>query len=214
MVKVSASLLSIRDKLKETTIEFNDLDIDYIHLDIMDGIFVPNKSFTYDEIKEIINNTKYPLDVHLMVSDIDSYIYDYIMLNTEFITFHYEALKDIKTIQKIKNHGIKCGISIKPSTNVEEIFDLLPYIDLVLVMSVEPGKGGQEFMTMALDKIKKLKNKIEKDNLNVLISVDGGINRNRAIECIESGVDILVIGSALTNNDSKSELLRYVKQQK
>ena len=160
MVKVSASLLSIRDKLKETTIEFNDLDIDYIHLDIMDGIFVPNKSFTYDEIKEIINNTKYPLDVHLMVSDIDSYIYDYIMLNTEFITFHYEALKDIKTIQKIKNHGIKCGISIKPSTNVEEIFDLLPYIDLVLVMSVEPGKGGQEFMTMALDKIKKLKNKI------------------------------------------------------
>ena len=98
MVKVSASLLSIRDKLKETTIEFNDLDIDYIHLDIMDGIFVPNKSFTYDEIKEIINNTKYPLDVHLMVSDIDSYIYDYIMLNTDFITFHYEALKDIKTI--------------------------------------------------------------------------------------------------------------------
>ena len=214
MVKVSASLLSIRDKLKETTIEFNDLDIDYIHLDIMDGIFVPNKSFTYDEIKEIINNTKYPLDVHLMVSDIDSYIYDYIMLNTEFITFHYEALKDIKTIQKIKSHGIKCGISIKPSTNVEEIFDLLPYIDLVLVMSVEPGKGGQEFMTMALDKIKKLKNKIEKDNLNVLISVDGGRNKNRAIECIESGADILVIGSALTNNDSKSELLRYVKQQK
>ena len=212
MVKVSASLLSIRDKLKETTIEFNDLDIDYIHLDIMDNLFVPYNSFTNDEIKLITTLTNKPLDVHLMVKDIDKYIYDYVMLNTKYITIHYEALEDTSIIKKIKNFGIKCGISIKPNTNVEKIYDLLPLVDMVLIMSVEPGRGGQEFIPSALEKVKKLKDKIKNDNLDVIISIDGGINNIRAIECLNSGVDMLVIGSALVNSENKEELIKNIKK--
>lgn len=212
MTKISASLLSIRDKLKETILEFNDLDIDYIHLDIMDNLFVPYNSFTNDEIKLITTLTNKPLDVHLMVKDIDKYIYDYVMLNTKYITIHYEALEDTSIIKKIKNFGIKCGISIKPNTNVEKIYDLLPLVDMVLIMSVEPGRGGQEFIPSALEKAKKLKDKIKNDNLDVIISIDGGINNIRAIECLNSGVDMLVIGSALVNSENKEELIKNIKK--
>lgn len=212
MTKISASLLSIRDKLKETILEFNDLDIDYIHLDIMDNLFVPYNSFTNDEIKLITTLTNKPLDVHLMVKDIDKYIYDYVMLNTKYITIHYEALEDTSIIKKIKNFGIKCGISIKPNTNVEKIYDLLPLVDMVLIMSVEPGRGGQEFIPSALEKVKKLKDKIKNDNLDVIISIDGGINNIRAIECLNSGVDMLVIGSALVNSENKEELIKNIKK--
>lgn len=211
MVKISASLLSARDNLEKTIEEINNLDIDYIHLDIMDGKFVPNTSFTYEEIKTIISSINKPLDVHLMVKNIDEYIYDYAMLNTEYITFHYETIHSLKTIKKIKDYGIKCGIAIKPSTNVEEIYDLLPYIDLVLVMSVEPGKGGQKFIEGSQLKIKKLKDKIKSLDLHVLVSVDGGINITTSNLCKQSGVDILVIGSALTNNDDKREFVNNVK---
>lgn len=212
MTKISASLLSIRDKLNETILEFNDLDIDYIHLDIMDNLFVPYNSFTNDEIKLITTLTNKPLDVHLMVKDIDKYIYDYVILNTKYITIHYEALEDISIIKKIKNFGIKCGISIKPNTNVEKIYDLLPLVDMVLIMSVEPGRGGQEFIPSALEKVKKLKDKIKNDNLDVIISIDGGINNIRAIECLNSGVDMLVIGSALVNSENKEELIKNIKK--
>ena len=212
MTKISASLLSIRDKLKETILEFNDLDIDYIHLDIMDNLFVPYNSFTNDEIKLITTLTNKPLDVHLMVKDIDQYIYDYVILNTKYITIHYEALEDTSIIKKIKNFGIKCGISIKPNTNVEKIYDLLPLVDMVLIMSVEPGRGGQEFIPSALEKVKKLKDKIKNDNLDVIISIDGGINNIRAIECLNSGVDMLVIGSALVNSENKEELIKNIKK--
>ena len=212
MTKISASLLSIRDKLKETILEFNDLDIDYIHLDIMDNLFVPYNSFTNDEIKLITTLTNKPLDVHLMVKDIDKYIYDYVMLNTKYITIHYEALEDTSIIKKIKNFGIKCGVSIKPNTNVEKIYDLLPLVDMVLIMSVEPGRGGQEFIPSALEKVKKLKDKIKNDNLDVIISIDGGINNIRAIECLNSGVDMLVIGSALVNSENKEELIKNIKK--
>lgn len=212
MTKISASLLSIRDKLNETILEFNDLDIDYIHLDIMDNLFVPYNSFTNDEIKLITTLTNKPLDVHLMVKDIDKYIYDYVILNTKYITIHYEALEDTSIIKKIKNFGIKCGISIKPNTNVEKIYDLLPLVDMVLIMSVEPGRGGQEFIPSALEKVKKLKDKIKNDNLDVIISIDGGINNIRAIECLNSGVDMLVIGSALVNSENKEELIKNIKK--
>ena len=211
MIKISASLLSIRDKLIDTTLELNNLDIDYIHLDIMDSIFVPNSSYTDEEIINIVNNTEKKLDVHLMVEDIDTYIDTYALPITDSITFHYEAMKDIRQIKKLKDLGIKCGIAIKPNTKVEEIYDLLPYINRVLIMSVEPGKGGQEFIPESLEKIKKLKTKIKELNLNVLISVDGGININSAPQCIESGVDILVIGSALTSSNNKEEFIRKIK---
>lgn len=210
-MKISASLLSARNNLETITKELNNLDIDYIHLDIMDGLFVPNTSYTDEEINLIMNITNKKLDVHLMVNDIDKYVNYYLKDNVESITFHYEAMNDINIINKIKNNGIKCGISIKPNTNVEEIYHLLPLIDKVLVMSVEPGKGGQKFIPNSLDKISKLRKKIDSLNLNVLISVDGGINNNSATQCIENGVDILVIGSALTNSENKELFINQVR---
>lgn len=210
MTKISASLLSCRDNLDNIIKEYNELDIDLIHLDIMDGFFVPNTSFTNDEISKIVNNINKPLDVHLMVNNPSKYIDYYKDLNVEYITYHYET-KDIDTIKKIKEMGIKVGISIKPNTKVEEIYDLLPLIDLVLVMSVEPGKGGQEFMMSSLEKIEKLKKQINLLNLDVLISVDGGINNNSASKCKKSGVDILVIGTSLEKNNNRVEFIRNVK---
>lgn len=210
MTKISASLLSCRDNLDNIIKEYNELDIDLIHLDIMDGFFVPNTSFTNDEISKIVNNINKPLDVHLMVNNPSKYIDYYKDLNVEYITYHYET-KDIDTIKKIKEMGIKVGISIKPNTKVEEIYDLLPLIDLVLVMSVEPGKGGQEFMMSSLEKIEKLKKQINLLNLDVLISVDGGINNNSASKCKNSGVDILVIGTSLEKNNNRVEFIRNVK---
>lgn len=199
---ISVSLLSMRDNLLEYINMLNKSNIDYIHLDMMDGLFVSNKSFSYDEVKLIVDNINKPLDVHLMVEDIDDYIKDYISYNTDYITFHYEAMKDTKLITKIKSHGIKCGISIKPDTEVELIYDLLDKIDMVLIMSVEPGKGGQEFIPSSLEKVKKLKNEITKRNLDVKISIDGGINKDTGKLSLNSGADILVIGSAIKENPS------------
>ena len=143
-----------------------DCDIDYLHLDIMDGIFVNNKN-------EVINITnKKPLDVHLMVNDVYKYIDIYKNLNPLFITFHYEAVTGVlEVINYIKKFNIKVGLSIKPSTKVEEIIPYLPYLDLVLVMSVEPGQGGQSFIMDTVDKIRKLKEL----KGNYLIEVDGGM---------------------------------------
>lgn len=197
---ISVSLLSMRDDLLYYINQLNKSNIDYIHLDLMDGLFVPNKSFSYDEIKLIVDNINKPLDVHLMVEDVDDYIKDYLTYNTEYITFHYEAMKDISLIHKIKSHNIKCGISIKPNTDVEQIYDLLDKIDLVLIMSVEPGKGGQEFIEDSIEKIKKLKEEIKSRNLNVKISIDGGINEYTGKLSLESGADILVIGTAIKDN--------------
>lgn len=212
MIKVSASLLSCRDNLMRITDEYNDLDIDFIHLDIMDEKFVPFSSFNDNEVDLIVNTTNKPLDVHLMVEDLNKYIDYYKNFNPEYITIHYEVLNDLEIINKIKNSGIKVGISIKPSTNVEDIYELLPFIDLVLIMSVEPGQGGQKFMPNALDKINKLSKKIKNLNLDVLISVDGGINNNSASECIKNGVDILVIGSALSNSTDKIDFIEKIKK--
>ena len=206
---ISVSLLSMRDNLLDYINVLNKEDFDYIHLDMMDGLFVSNKSFTYDEVKLIVENINKPLDVHLMVEDIDDYIKDYISYNTEYITIHYEAMKDTLPILKIKSHGIKCGISIKPNTEIELIYDLLDKIDMVLIMSVEPGRGGQEFIPNALDKVKKLKEEIIRRNLDVKISIDGGINKETAKLSIDNGVDILVIGSAIKNNIN---LIKEIKE--
>lgn len=211
MTLISASLLSCRDNLEQMTKEISKTDIDLIHLDIMDGEFVPYTSFSYDEIMKIVNNTTIPFDVHLMVKNPDKYIYEYAMLNTKFITIHYEVLNDLKIIDKIKSYGIRCGISVNPNTNIELIYDLLPQIDMVLIMSVEPGKGGQKFIEKSLEKIEILNNKIKELGLNVLVSIDGGINEETSKKCILSGADMLVIGSALVNSDNKDQFIKNCK---
>ena len=197
-MKISASFLTI-DNIDNVN-KLVDCDIDYLHLDIMDGIFVNNKN-------EVINITnKKPLDVHLMVNDVYKYIDIYKNLNPLFITFHYEAVTDIlEVVNYIKKFNIKVGLSIKPSTKVEEIIPYLPYLDLVLVMSVEPGQGGQSFIMDTVDKIKKLKEL----KGNYLIEVDGGINDN-AINLVNDA-DIIVVGSYITSGDYE-ERIRNLKE--
>lgn len=199
-MKISASFLSIKDNLKENIDLLTKCDIDYLHLDIMDGIFVKNKTWDISEIKNLINYNK-PLDVHLMVSDVYKYVDEYKDLNPEFITFHYEVDLDIMDIiNYIKKYNIKVGLSIKPNTKVDEIIPYLPYLDLILVMSVEPGEGGQKFIIDSVDKIKKLKEL----KGNYVIEVDGGIN-DSTIKYV-SDADIVVVGSYITSGNYEERI--------
>ena len=204
-MKISASFLLIKDNLKENINLLTKCDIDYLHLDIMDGLFVNNKTWNISKIKDLINYNK-PLDVHLMVYDVYKYIDEYRNLNPEFITFHYEVNLDIMDIiNYIKKFNIKVGLSIKPNTKIEEIIPYLPYLDLVLVMSVEPGLGGQQFIANSVDKIKKLK-ELKGD---YLIEVDGGIN-DQTINLVKD-VDIAVIGSYITSGNYE-EKIKSIKE--
>lgn len=212
MVKISTSILSIRENLIKNIQKLNNTTTDFIHLDIMDGKFVPNKTFMFDTIKDIYNNTSKILDVHLMVENPLDYINEYKNINPEYITIHYEVPNYKECIKEIKNNNIKAGISIKPNTKVEDIFDILDEVDLVLIMCVEPGYGGQKFINFSIDKIKTLKKYILDHKLNVLIEVDGGINDQNARICVESGADILVSGSFITNNDNYQEQIYKLKK--
>lgn len=195
-MKLALSVLQIKDEEKLKSIKF--LDVDYIHLDIMDGIFVPNKT---DDISDIIKTLGKPIDVHLMVSDVISYINKYALLHPEFITFHVEAVEDpIEVINYIKSKNIKAGISIKPNTSIDEIKDYLDLVDLVLVMSVEPGYGGQKYLDSATNKINELK----AYNGKFKIEVDGGIN-DETIKNVTS-CDMVVVGSYITNGDYETQI--------
>lgn len=195
-MKVSISILSSSIKPSDITKKIDNTCADYIHLDIMDGKFTENKTWTFSEVKKIISYSKLPLDVHLMVNNPEKYIEDYAMINTEYLTFHYEAVKDIKkTINKIKDYGLKVGISVCPQTDVEKLFPYLKELDQILVMSVVPGKSGQSFIETTPEKIKKLKEEIKKQDVKTIISVDGGINNETALLCKEAGVDMLVSAS-------------------
>lgn len=204
-MKISASFLSIKENIKENISKLTKTDIDYLHLDIMDGKFVSNKTYSIDEIKEIINYDK-KLDVHLMVLDIKKYIDDFKCLNPEFITFHYETNYDIMDlISYIKSLNIKVGISICPDTDVKVLDKYLKYVDLILIMSVVPGAGGQQFIESSIDKINYLKDERIKNNYSYLISVDGGIN-DETIKLVNS--DIAVSGSFITNGDYNENVLK------
>lgn len=213
MVKISTSILSINDNLIENIKKLNETTTDFIHYDIMDGKFVSNVSFSFEQIEKINKIVTKPIDVHLMVENPDEYIEFYSKLNPSYLTIHYEIDNLEKHIDSIKSKNIKVGVSIKPNTNVDEIIYLLDKIDLILVMSVEPGKGGQKFINNSVDKIKTLKNYIIKNNLNTVIEVDGGINDITSEYCIKSGVDILVSGSYITNSDNFQEKIDEIKKE-
>lgn len=201
MVKISTSILGSTN-IKNTIEKLNNTDTDYLHIDVMDGKFVKEKSLVFSKIKDLLKDTKKPLDVHLMVDNPNKLIEEYALLNTEIITIHIEIKKDIlKYIEKIKGYGIKCGISIKPNTPISFIIDILDKVDVVLIMGVTPGYSGQEFIESSLDKISELKQEIINRNLNVQIEVDGGINKETSALCIEKGADILVSSSYIINFD-------------
>ena len=203
-MKTSISFLSSNNPPRDLKL-LNDTDTDFIHLDIMDGKFVRNKTMPFREMKNIYKYTNKRLDVHLMVSEPEKYIENYSTLNTEYITIQLEIIGDInKYIQMIKSYGIKAGIAIKPNTNVRDIVPYLPYIDLILVMSVEPGEGGQEFISGSDDKIREIRKLLEEYNINdVVVSVDGGVNDKTIEYCRDC--DIVVSGSYIINSDNFQE---------
>ena len=213
---IAPSLLSAdKTHLKDEILKVEALGCEYIHWDIMDGIFVPNKSFPVSAVKENAKVHKMVNDVHIMVADPMNVAPEFIEAGADIVTFHYEALECPvccgKLIKKIHDLGCKAGISIKPKTNVKVLKELVRQVDLVLVMSVEPGKGGQAFIPSALGKIKKLRKWIDKQNLDCLIEVDGGINAETGAKCRKAGVDILVAGSYLYGHDDIKERVESLR---
>lgn len=181
---------------------------EWVHIDVMDGVFVPNISFGFPVLKAIRKVTKKILDVHLMIINPDKYVDQFIKDGADIVTIHYESDCDIKScIKKIHSAGAKAGVSIKPATSIDVLTELLPMIDLVLIMSVEPGFGGQSFMPASLDKVQNLRSKVQELGLNTIIEVDGGISIKNAKEVFDAGADVLVAGNAVFGAaDPQSEI--------
>lgn len=207
---ISPSLLSANfSQLGQEIADIEKTEAKWLHYDVMDGHFVPNISFGYSILKDVRKVTDLVLDVHLMISDPLFYLDEFIKAGADYITFHLEAYQDMaktkQTIQKIKEAHLKAGISIKPNTSVEDVLPLLETLDMVLVMSVEPGFGGQSFMESCLPKIKLLKEYISQNHLDCLVEVDGGINAQTAKLVKEAGVDVMVAGSYIFNKDDRKK---------
>ena len=211
-MKISLSILTLDFANVEKTFVPLSNKVDYIHMDIMDAEFVPNISFGYSVVGALRKLTDKPFDTHLMMVHPQNYIEQFVKAGSQYITFHVEADCDVlKTIELIHSFGIKAGISIKPKTSVAEIEKYLPYVDMVLVMSVEPGFGGQKFMESSIEKIKKLNQIIEENGYDCLIEVDGGINQETANLVKEAGADILVAGSYIAKSENLSKSIKSLK---
>ncbi len=212
MTKVSPSVLTADFLALEPILkEFEAAGTDMLHMDVMDGEFVPNISFGMPVINAIKKHTDIPLDIHLMISEPHRYIDDFCKA-ADILGFHYEAGSPVKeTLLKIRANGVKSCLTIKPKTEPEEIFEFLPYCDMVLVMSVEPGFGGQKFMPSALTKLKKLKAEAERQNLRIDLEVDGGINEETAPQAVAAGASVLVAGSFLFNSNDKKVAVRALQ---
>ncbi len=204
MVEISTSILSVKKgEESKTFFALEKAKTDYFHIDVMDGKFVEKD--TYQKMLEYASYIKrisnLPLDIHLMVEDINTAIDDFASVEPNIITFHYEACKNkeevMEVIKKIKNNNCKVGISVKPETDIKEIYEFLPYVHMCLVMTVEPGKGGQTLLTDMVNKIAELKEYIQKNNLEVDIEADGGINLTTAEAVKKAGANILVSGTAI-----------------
>lgn len=213
-MKVAPSLLACDfKKMGDEVIRLAENGADYIHLDVMDGNFVPNISFGPAVIKAIRPCTNVPFDVHLMIDNPKRYINDYLSAGADIITFHVEAEDDIDgTIKKIKNGGAKVGLSIKPNTPAKEVFDYLDKVFMILVMTVEPGFGGQAFMPDMMEKVKIIKAEAKRKNINVLIQVDGGINDKTAPIAAANGVDICVAGTGIFKAESMKDAINNIKK--
>lgn len=217
-MEISTSILSVeKEKCIQTFYNLETAGTDYFHIDVMDGKFVKNNTVeVMTEYCEYLNSiTNLPLDVHLMVEDVMSYIKSFLVFEPRNITIHYESAKNKeelhKWIQYIKDNNSKVGISIKPDTDIKEIFEFLPFIHTVLVMTVEPGKGGQELISETIDKIRQLREYIDDNNFSVDIEADGGINLENIDKIKEAGCDIVVAGTCIINSKNYKETIEKLR---
>ena len=218
MVEISASILDVKEE--ESAKTFYNLEVaktDYFHIDVMDGKFVEKN--TVDKMNKYTNILKQitilPLDVHLMVEDVETYVKLYSAIEPNIITFHLEACKDKEEVHKIikliRENNCKVGIAIKPTTDIKDIYEFLQYINTVLVMTVEPGKGGQSLISETLRKIKILKEYLNQNNLDTYIEADGGINIETIEEVKDAGVDIAVVGNGILKTENYEETIKKLK---
>jgi len=214
MAKIAPSILSANFlKLGEEIKAAEEAGAEMLHIDIMDGHFVPNITIGPFIVESIRKITSLPLDVHLMIEEPDTYLRDFIKAGADYITVHLEASVHLhRTIQWIKEGGVKAGVSLNPATPVWSLEDILPDINLALLMSVNPGFGGQEFIPQVIEKIRTLKSFIYEKGLSTLVEVDGGINLDNAKNVASAGADILVMGSAFFNSKDYKEIMRRVKE--
>ncbi|MEE6448949.1 ribulose-phosphate 3-epimerase [Gottfriedia acidiceleris] len=213
MVKIAPSILSANfAKLGEEILDVERGGADYIHVDVMDGHFVPNITIGPLIVEAIRPVTKLPLDVHLMIEKPDQYIEQFVKAGADIITVHVEACTHLhRTIQTIKSFGIKAGVVLNPATPVSTIEQIIDDVDMVLLMTVNPGFGGQKFIHSVVPKIKQVANLIKERNLSVEIEIDGGVDEHTAKICIEAGATVLVAGSAVYNKEDRKEAIAKIR---
>lgn len=211
--KIAPSILAADFANLQRDVEMlNESDADYIHVDIMDGLFVPNISFGIPVTEAIHRHARKPLDVHLMIMDPDNYLEAFKNAGASIISVHYEACKHLnRSLQAIRQLGIKAGVAINPHTPVELLSDSLEMLDLVCMMSVNPGFGGQKFIENTYSKVSRLKEMIDTKGCETLIEIDGGVNLDNAPKLMEAGADVLVAGSFVFNSSNPKETISELK---
>lgn len=213
MAQIAPSILSADfARLGEDVAEVCGLGIDYLHIDVMDGAFVPNISFGAGVMKSLNKYTTVPYDVHLMIEDPDRYLKDFVTEHTAFLTVHQEACRHLhRTLMHIHELGVKAGVSVNPATPVSLLEEILPEVDLVLIMSVNPGFGGQKFIERTLHKLEQLRELRERHGYHYLIEIDGGVKESNAARIREAGADLLVAGSAVFGAANRAEAVQAIR---
>lgn len=214
MIKLAPSILSADfARLLEDVKKVENAGCEYLHIDVMDGHFVPNITLGPGLVKSLRKDVNMVFDAHLMIENPDAYIKDFVEAGADLITVHQEACIHLhRTIQNIKSYNIKAGVAINPATPIESIKHVLPLVDMVLIMTVNPGFGGQSFIESMTDKIEELKGIIDRQNLNIDIQVDGGVKPDNIKKVVEAGANIIVAGSAIFNSDDIDSTVKLLRE--